>query len=188
MYDLLIKGGTVVDPSQNIHGVNDIAIEDGKIARIAPDIDASESSQVVEVKGKVVTPGLIDLHTHVFAGVNSTGVEPNIGGVRAGVTTMVDAGSSGCDTFGGFPRHILPNTDTEIICFLHICRTGLAHTPIFQPSSIARPHGFQSSINPHRGILLRREGPHGVAALEIISAWRCPVHVCPSALRGLCCR
>ena len=80
MYDLLIKGGTVVDPSQGIHGANDVAIEDGKIARVAPDIDAAEASQVVEVKGKVVTPGLIDLHTHVFAGVNSNGVEPNIGG------------------------------------------------------------------------------------------------------------
>ena len=141
MYDLLIKGGTVVDPSQGIHGVNDVAIEDGKIARVAPDIDATEASQVVEVKGKVVTPGLIDLHTHVFAGVNANGVDPNIGGVRAGVTTMVDAGSSGCDTFGGFPRHILPNSETEIICFLHICRTGLATTPdIFSPSSIDLDH------------------------------------------------
>ena len=113
MYDLLIKGGTVVDPSQGIHGVNDVAIEDGKIARVAPDIDAAEAAQVVEVKGKVVTPGLIDLHTHVFAGVNSNGVDPQHRR-RAGrrVTTMVDAGSSGCDTFGGFPRHILPNSAT----------------------------------------------------------------------------
>ena len=57
MYDLLIKGGTVVDPSQGIHGVNDVAIEDGKIARVGPDIDAAEAAQVVEVKGRVVTPG-----------------------------------------------------------------------------------------------------------------------------------
>ena len=96
MYDLIVKGGTVVDPSQNLHGVNDVAIEDGKIARIAPDISADEAKRVVEVKGKVVTPGLIDLHTHVYAGVNGNGVDPDIGGVRAGVTTMVDAGSSGC--------------------------------------------------------------------------------------------
>ena len=168
MYDLLIKGGTLVDPSQGIHGLNDVAIEDGKIARIAPDIAASEASQVVEVRGKVVTPGLIDLHTHVFAGVNSTGVEPNIGGVRAGVTTMVDAGSSGCDTFGGFPRHILPNTDTEIICFLHICRTGLATTPdIFSPSSIDLDHTVET-INANKGIISGVKARMVSPALEIM--------------------
>ena len=137
MYDLLIKGGTVIDPSQNLHGPNDVAIEEGKIARVAPDIPATEASQVVEVKGKIVTPGLIDLHTHIYDGVNGNGVEADLGGVRAGVTTMVDAGSSGCDTYGGFPRHIIPNNATEIIPFLHICRTGLATTPdIFSPASI----------------------------------------------------
>ncbi|MCY4365772.1 MAG: amidohydrolase/deacetylase family metallohydrolase [Chloroflexi bacterium] len=137
MYDLLIKGGTVVDPSQNINGANDVAVEDGKIARVAPDIPTSEAARVVEVKGKLVTPGLIDLHTHIYDGVNGNGVEADLGGVRAGVTTMVDAGSSGCDTYGGFPRHIIPNNATEIIPFLHICRTGLATTPdIFSPASI----------------------------------------------------
>ena len=137
MYDLLIKGGTVIDPSQNINGANDVAVEDGRIARVAPDIPAEEASRVVEVKGLIVTPGLIDLHTHVYDGVNGNGVEADLGGVRAGVTTMVDAGSSGCDTFGGFPRHIIPNNATEIIPFLHICRTGLATTPdIFSPASI----------------------------------------------------
>ena len=168
MYDLLIKGGTVVDPSQGIHGLNDVAIEDGKIARVAPDIDSSEASQVVEIKGKVVTPGLIDLHTHVFAGVNANGVDPNIGGVRAGVTTMVDAGSSGCDTFGGFPRHILPNTDTEIICFLHICRTGLATTPdIFSPSSIDLDHTVET-INENKGIISGVKARMVSPALEIM--------------------
>ena len=137
MYDLLVKGGTVIDPSQDINGANDVAVQDGKIALVAPDIDASEAARVVEVKGKLVTPGLIDLHTHIYDGVNGNGVEADLGGVRAGVTTMVDAGSSGCDTYGGFPRHIIPNNATEIIPFLHICRTGLATTPdIFSPASI----------------------------------------------------
>ena len=137
MYDLLIKGGTVIDPSQNINGANDVAVQDGKIALVAPDIPESEAARVVEVKGKLVTPGLIDLHTHIYDGVNGNGVEADLGGVRAGVTTMVDAGSSGCDTYGGLPRHIIPNNATEIIPFLHICRTGLATTPdIFSPASI----------------------------------------------------
>ena len=137
MYDLLIKGGTVIDPSQNLNCPSDVAVQDGRIALVAPDIDASEAARVVEVKGKLVTPGLIDLHTHIYDGVNGNGVEADLGGVRAGVTTMVDAGSSGCDTYGGFPRHIIPNNATEIIPFLHICRTGLATTPdIFSPASI----------------------------------------------------
>ena len=63
----------------------------------------------MEVRGRYVTPGLIDLHTHVYEGVNGNGVNADVGGVRAGVTTMVDAGSSGCDTYGGFPAHIIPN-------------------------------------------------------------------------------
>ena len=168
MYDLLIKGGTVVDPAQNLHHINDIAVEDGKIARIAPAIDPAEASQVVEVRGKIVTPGLIDLHTHVFAGVNANGVDPDIGGVRAGVTTMIDAGSSGCDTFGGFPRHILPHANTEIICFLHICRTGLATTPdIFSPASINLDHTIQT-ITENRSIISGVKARMVSPALEIM--------------------
>ena len=168
MYDLLIKGGTVVDPSQNINGPNDVAVEDGKIALVAPDIPASEAARVVEVKGKLVTPGLIDLHTHIYDGVNGNGVEADLGGVRAGVTTMVDAGSSGCDTYGGFPRHIIPNNATEIIPFLHICRTGLATTPdIFSPASIDLDRTIQvveDNRDTIHGIKARMVSP----ALEIM--------------------
>ena len=168
MYDLLIKGGTVVDPSQSIHGINDVAIEDGKIARIAPNISAEEAGRVVEVKGKVVIAGLIDLHTHVYAGVNGNGVDPDLGGVRAGVTTMVDAGSSGCDTFGGFPQHIIPNTSTEIICFLHICRTGLATSPdIFSPSSSDLDKTIQV-ISDNRGVISGVKARMVSPALEIM--------------------
>ena len=115
MYDLLLKGGTVVDPSTGLHGVYDIAAQDGKIAQIAPTIPREEARRVHEVAGKVVTPGLIDLHAHVFEGFNSNGVHPDLGGVYAGVTTLVDAGSSGCATFAGFPRHIIPQCHTAAI-------------------------------------------------------------------------
>ncbi len=127
MYDLLLKGGTVVDPSVGLNGVHDIAVQDGTIAHIAPTIPREEATRVLEVAGKIVTPGLIDLHAHVFEGFNSTGVHPDLGGVYAGVTTIVDAGSSGCATFTGFPRHIIPHCKTEIIPFLHICQTGVRH-------------------------------------------------------------
>src|SRR5262245_65178334 len=129
MYDLLLKGGSVIDPAQNLRGALDVAVESGKIARVAANISAAEARRVVHVTGKTVTAGLIDLHTHVFEGVASNGVHPDIAGVHAGVTTVVDAGSSGCATFSAFPRHILPRCETEVIPLLHICQTGLATNP-----------------------------------------------------------
>src|SRR5262245_25981958 len=129
MYDLLLKGGRVIDPSTGLDGVADVAVENGAIARVAPGIGAAEAARTIEVTGKIVTPGLIDLHAHVFEGVNRTGVNPDLGGVYAGVTTIVDAGSAGAATFSAFPRHIIPNCHTEIIPFLHICQTGLATMP-----------------------------------------------------------
>ena len=168
MYDLLIRGGTVIDPSQDIHGLHDVAVQDGKIARVAPGISAEEASRVIDVGGKIVTPGLIDLHTHIYDGVNGNGVEADLGGVRAGVTTMVDAGSAGCDTYGGFPKHIIPNNHTEVICFLHICRTGLATTPdIFSPTSIDLDKTIQVASENRQfiaGIKARMVSP----ALEIM--------------------
>jgi dihydroorotase len=168
MYDLLIKGGTVIDPTQNRNGLYDVAITDGKIAEVSADIAADQATRVVEVRGKYVTPGLIDLHTHVYEGVNGNGVNADVGGVRAGVTTMVDAGSSGCDTYGGFPAHIIPNNHTEVIPFLHICRTGLATTPdIFAPSSIDLDRTIQvieESNGVIRGVKARMVSP----ALEIM--------------------
>ena len=168
MYDLIVKGGTVIDPAQGLNGLNDVAVENGKIALVAPDIPADEARRVVEVKGKIVTPGLIDLHTHVYDGVNGNGVKADLGGVRAAVTTMVDAGSSGCDTYGGFPNHIIPNNHTEILPFLHICRTGLATTPdIFSPASIDLEKTIatvEASQGVIRGIKARMVSP----ALEIM--------------------
>src|SRR6266851_6726404 len=129
MYDLLLTGGMVIDPSTGLSGAHDIAIERGKIARVDAHIAREEARRVLEVPGTIVTPGLIDLHVHVFEGFTRFGVHPDQGGVYAGVTTLVDAGSAGCATFGGFPHHILPQCHSEIIPFLHICQTGLSTIP-----------------------------------------------------------
>lgn len=137
MYDLVLKGGVVIDPSQGLNGKSDLAVENGKIAAIAADIPRTEARRTIEAKDWIVTPDLIDLHAHVFEGVARNGVNPDIAGVRAGVTTIVDAGSAGCATFPAFPRHILPKSDTEVIPFLHICQTGLTTSPdIIAESSI----------------------------------------------------
>ena len=167
MYDLLLKGGNVIDPSQDLRGALDVAVENGKIARIAANIAETESRRVVDIRGKTVTPGLIDLHTHVFDGVAANGVHPDIAGVHAGVTTVVDAGSSGCATFSAFPRHILPRCETEVIPLLHICQTGLATNPdIIAESSI----DLESTLRvarEHRGLIKGIKARMVSPALEI---------------------
>jgi len=167
MYDLLLKGGNVIDPSQDLCGALDVAVEDGKIARVAANIAVTEARRVVDIRGKTVTPGLIDLHTHVFDGVAANGVHPDIAGVHAGVTTVVDAGSSGCATFSAFPRHILPRCETEVIPLLHICQTGLATNPdIIAESSI----DLESTLRvarEHRGLIKGIKARMVSPALEI---------------------
>ncbi len=129
MTDLILKGGRVLDPSQDIDANMDIAVAKGAISQVAQDIAPGPETRVIDVAGKLVTPGLIDLHTHVYHGVNQTGVDPDLAGVYAGVTTVVDAGSAGCYSFGGFPEHVVPNAKTRIVCMLHISRAGLNYQP-----------------------------------------------------------
>jgi dihydroorotase len=137
MYDLLLSGGTVIDPSQGLHAQLDVAVQSGRIAQLSPHIARESALTVIEVKDRLVTPGLIDLHAHVFDGVSSNGVDPDLAGVHAGVTTVVDAGSAGSATFQAFPRHVLPKSRTEVLPFMHICQTGLMTTPdIFAERSI----------------------------------------------------
>jgi dihydroorotase len=167
MYDLLLKGGSVVDPSMGLHGVHDIAVQDGKIARIAPTIPREEATQVVDVAGHLVTPGLIDLHAHVFGGFIGNGVHPDVGGVHAGVTTIVDAGSAGCATFGGFPNHIIPRCHTEIVPFLHICQTGLATNPDIIAESSINLEGTLRVADQYKGLIRGIKARMVSPALEI---------------------
>jgi dihydroorotase len=167
MYDLLLKGGTVVDPSLGLHGVHDVAVQAGKIARLAPSIASEEATQVVDVAGKLVTPGLIDLHAHVFGGFISNGVHPDVGGVYSGVTTIVDAGSAGCATFPGFPNHVIPRCHTEIIPFMHICQTGLATRPDIMAESSIDLEGTLRVADQYKGLVCGIKARMVSPALEI---------------------
>ena len=138
------------------------------IARIGAGIAASEATRVVDVKGKIVAPGLIDLHAHVFEGVNRTGVNPDLGGMYAGVTTIVDAGSAGSATFAAFPRYILPHVHTEIVPFLHICQTGLATMPDIVAESSVNLADTVKVATQHRGLIAGIKARMVSPALEIM--------------------
>ncbi|OGO04811.1 MAG: hypothetical protein A2Y73_02135 [Chloroflexi bacterium RBG_13_56_8] len=134
MYDLLIKNGQVIDPAANLSGKWDIAIGGTQIVRIAPGIEETEARRVLDVAGKIVAPGLIDLHAHVNYGVgtpdiNENNAPPDLVGVQSGVTTLVDGGSTGSHTFGGFVRYVMPTARTRIVAFLNLCRTGWLAQP-----------------------------------------------------------
>ena len=168
MYDLILSGGTIIDPSEALHGPLDVAVNDGKIAEIAPNILPRQAHRVIDVKGRTVTPGLIDLHTHVFDGVAHNGVHPDLAGVRAGVTTVVDAGSSGAATFGAFPKHILPKSETEVLPFLHICQTGLATTPDIIAAASIDLDATLRTVDAHKGLIRGVKARMVSPALEIL--------------------
>lgn len=131
--DMLIKGGHVIDPLNNIDGVLDVAIVNGKIHQVARNISAEQAKRVIDAKGLYVTPGLIDMHVHVFTGNDpgsyiangSTSVPPDGFTFRAGVTTVVDAGSSGWRNFRQFKAQTIDRSRTRVLALLNIVGTGM---------------------------------------------------------------
>ncbi len=138
-YDLLLKGGHVIDPKNKISGAMDVAVKDGKIAAVEDDIPKSAAEKVVNVKGLYVTPGLIDLHVHVYAGTGMRGaysgdnsVYPDGFTFRTGVTTVVDVGSSGWRNFEDFKDRVIDRSKTRVLAMLNIVGKGMGGGPIEQ--------------------------------------------------------
>ncbi len=131
--DILLKGGHVIDPKNNIDAPMDIGIADGKIARVAADIPAENAENLIDVTGLYVVPGLIDMHVHVFSGNEpgsyiangATSVPPDGFTFRAGVTTVVDAGSSGWRNFRQFKAQTIDQAATRVLALLNIVGTGM---------------------------------------------------------------
>jgi dihydroorotase len=183
-YDLLIKGGHVLDPGQDLDAALDIAIAGGKIAKIAADIEPEDAARVIEVRGpgRHIVPGLIDLHTHVANGAVTQGVgmgscDADDIGVRSGVTTVADCGSVGVANLGVFPAHILPKAKTRIITLVNA--GSHAHTmpgaaDVNSPGDINRDALAKAAAhNPGliAGVKLRVVGPaFQDAGEEIITA------------------
>ena len=132
-YDILLKGGHIIDPKNKINEKMDLAINQGNIARIAADISPSSAKKVIDVTGLYITPGLIDIHVHVFAGTNKeqhfmdgpSSLPPDGFTLRSGVTTVVDAGSSGWRSFPLFKKNIIDQSKTRVLAFLNIVGDGM---------------------------------------------------------------
>ena len=124
-YDLLVKGGRVVDPASGLDAPRDVAIAGGRIAAIEPAIEAGDAAQVVDAAGCLVTPGLIDLHSHVYWGGTSLGVDADRLAAKSGTTTFIDAGSAGAGNFLGFRRHVMERSKIRILAYVNISFAGI---------------------------------------------------------------
>lgn len=125
MFDLLIKGGEVIDPGGGYSGRLDVAIKRNRIAAVEANIPADAAFQVIDAGGQLVTPGLVDLHTHIYHRVTFWGIDPAPVAARSGVTTWLDVGSAGAYTFGGFRDFVARQSDLRIYALLNISAIGL---------------------------------------------------------------
>ncbi|HUF86596.1 MAG TPA: amidohydrolase/deacetylase family metallohydrolase, partial [Thermohalobaculum sp.] len=123
--DLILRGGRVIDPSQNLDAVLDVAFAGGKVAAVGQRLEAGPDTAVRDVAGHIVSPGLIDLHTHVYWGGTSLGIDAEEFCRRSGVTTAVDTGSAGPGNFAGFRRHVIEPSQVRILAYLHVSFAGI---------------------------------------------------------------
>jgi dihydroorotase len=135
-YDLLLRGGHLIDPKNGLDAVRDVAIAGGKVAAVAARIDPADAFKTIDVSGLYVTPGLIDIHVHVFAGTGEKGsyagdnsVYPDGFTLRAGVTTVADAGCAGWRNFEEFKTRIIDRAKTRVLAFLNIVGNGMRGGP-----------------------------------------------------------
>lgn len=123
-HEIIIKGGTVIDPAQGLHGRRDVAIAGGRITAVEESIPDGDALDVIEAGGLLVLPGLVDLHVHVWWGVAHLAIEADPHSLARGATTIVDAGSAGANTFAGFRRYVVDRVEARTLAFLHISGMG----------------------------------------------------------------
>ena len=136
-YELLLKGGHVIDPKNGIDAVRDVGIRDGRIAAVQENLPSSSATRTVDAAGLYVTPGLVDIHVHVYAGTGvphvyygDNSVYPDDHSFKACTTTMVDAGSSGAHDFPDFKQRIIDRAKTRVLAFLNIASNGMDSGPV----------------------------------------------------------
>ncbi len=160
-YDLLIKNGQVIDAKNNIDAKMDVAVADGKIAKLATTISATQAKKIIDATGLYVVPGLIDIHTHVFVGSRADkfadgiySVSPDDFAFRSGVTTVVDAGTSGWRNFPLFKAQVIEKSQTRILAFLNIAGDGLSGKPLEEDINDMNAESTASTIEKNKDIIV----------------------------------
>lgn len=167
-YDLLVKGGHVIDPRNQINTVMDVAVAEGKVAQVAASIAASQARVVVEASGLYVTPGLIDIHAHVYYGTDPnaylgngmSSVPPDGFTLRSGVTTAVDAGGSGWRTFEHFKEQVINRSRTRVLALINIVGYGMRGGPVEQDLSDMDAKLTAMRIIENRGVIVGIKTAH----------------------------
>ncbi|HSR12459.1 MAG TPA: amidohydrolase/deacetylase family metallohydrolase, partial [Thermodesulfobacteriota bacterium] len=148
--DYFLKDGHIIDPGQKINGEGSIAIKNGKIAAIGPDLSADHARTVMEMRGKILVPGLIDVHCHPGAGFSRLGFPADEYGISCGVTAMGDGGSTGAANFEAFRRFVIGPAETEILPFLNIAKAGLIAIPEFRTAADIDLELSRGAVEAHR--------------------------------------
>jgi dihydroorotase len=180
-FDLLIKGGRVIDPATGLDGQRDVAIANGRIAAIEAAIDAEHATQVIDARDGIVAPGLVDLHSHVYWGGTSLGVDADRLAAKSGTTTFIDAGSAGAGNFLGFRRHVIERSKVRILAYVNISFAGIfgfSQTVMVGECSDLRlcdPREVVAAVREHRDVVVGvkvRSGRHaggtsGIAPVDL---------------------
>ena len=165
-YDLLLKGGHVIDGRNSIDGVRDVAIKSGRIAAVAPDIPASQAAKTVDARGLYVTPGLVDIHVHVYTGEGTSyargfrSVAPDGFTLESCTTTAADAGSSGWRNFEDFKTRIIDQSRTRILAFLNIVGHGMGGGAIEQNLADMEAKPTAEMALKHKGVVVGIKSAH----------------------------
>src|SRR6266436_2720181 len=166
-YDLVLKGGHVIDGKNRLSAVRDVAIKDGKIAAVESGIAASRSLKTVNVSGLYVTPGLVDIHVHVYAGTTKNsyangdwGLFPDGYTLRVGVTTVADAGSSGWRNFADFKDRIIDRSKTRVLAFINIVGAGMGSGPIEQNLADMEVKPTADAALKYKGLIVGIKSAH----------------------------
>ena len=175
-FDLIVSGGTVIDPSQDLHGLHDIAIKDGRIVGVGA-FEPEMGAAVLDARGLVVTPGIVDMHVHVYEGVSHYGVDADENCIHKGVTTVLDAGSAGAQTFPGFREYVIDKVRTRVFALMNISASGMISDLIGELEDLrwADPAETLKMLERHRDVVMgvkvrlekRMAGQNAIAALKM---------------------
>jgi len=167
MFDVIVRGGRVVDPAQNLDAVVEVGTIGPRVAAVGTDlVKQGVRGEVIDATGLIVTPGWIDMHTHVYWGVAPLGVEADPNCLRRGVTTAVDAGSAGASTFPGFQRYVIDVSLTRVVAMLNLSAIGMAHDSSFGAEMIGELEDIRWA-NVDRAIEVARAYADAITGIKI---------------------